>query len=356
MPIKFDSRPLVMRRVYTATMRATVVLGWRDQVHHGMHLFFVIAAAVVSRAVANQQVLDAAGSEILGTLYAIVALIGGLCVAALGWFARNHDVGRLVRIVHLCVAASMGLAFLLPSTRGFAIAKYVAMELNAGFLLLIFGLTLGARLGPRDTRRSAARVGTGGIIGGLAGGAINLLATLVGSPQLFLIAAALAVAPVFWLPRVITHGAPVQRVTRDRAEVPELQPYGYWVAAATLVMVAATTLIDYQFRYAAVHWFDADEMTAFFGFVSILAGCTTVAFQLTFLERLLDRYGVFVTATVMPISLIIAAAMFGLFPAVFTLVVLKMVDSGANMSVQQATGVFCSPPGPARARCLAGAH
>ena len=69
MPVKFDSRPLVLRRAFTATMRATMVVSWREHLNHTLHLFFVIAACVVARNVANQQVLDAVGPQVLGKLY-----------------------------------------------------------------------------------------------------------------------------------------------------------------------------------------------------------------------------------------------------------------------------------------------
>ena len=86
-------------------------------------------------------------------------------------------------------------------------ATYVLMELWAALLLLGFGLMLGARLAPREARRVAARVGAGGILGGLLGGAIlSLGAPLIGSRELFLVAAALAVAPVFWLPSTKKQG------------------------------------------------------------------------------------------------------------------------------------------------------
>ena len=352
MPLKFDSRPVVLRRPYTATMRATVLLNWRQQMHHGLHLFFTIAAAVVSRAVANQQVLDSAGAQVLGKLYVTVALTTGIAVAAIGWFGRNFHVGRMVALAHVGVAALMIAAFVLPVSSAYALAKYIAMEISAAVLLLVFGITLGARLGPRDARRTAARVGAGGILGGLVGGGLNLTATYIGSQNLFVIAALLALAPVFWLPRVVRRSTSVQEVNRARREVPELIPYGRSVAVTTFVMVAATTLIDYQFRYAAAYWYDADRMTAFFGVVAILAGFTTVLFQLTILDRLLDRLGVFATATIMPGALIVAAAIFGLAPTVATLVLLKLVDSGANMSVQQATGGLLLAPLSTRARSV----
>ena len=53
----------MLRRKYTATMRQTVVLEWPTQLRHGAHLFCVIAASVISRNVANQQILDAITSK-----------------------------------------------------------------------------------------------------------------------------------------------------------------------------------------------------------------------------------------------------------------------------------------------------
>ncbi len=339
-------------------MRATTVIAVRDQVNHGLHLFFVIAAAVIARNVANQQVLDApapAGPESLGKLYIIVALIAGVIVAGVGWYGRNHDARRVASLVHLGVALFMGAAYVLPAGDPyFAIGKYIVMETSAALLLLVFGIMLGARIGPREARRVAARVGAGGIVGGLVAGAVlSVGATFLGSRLLFLIAAALAVAPVFWLPSTTRKRPSLAAVAaRDRADVPELSKYGRWVALTTFIMVATTTLIDYEYRYAAQRGYQDNELTAFFGMVVILAGATTIIFQLTALNRLLDKVGLFATATVMPGALIISTAAFGLMPTIYTLVVLKLVDSGANMSVQQATGGLLLAPLSVRARAV----
>jgi HEAT repeat protein len=117
-------------------------------------------------------------------------------------------------------------------------------------------------------------------------------------------------------------------------------------------MVAATTLIDYQYRYSADAHYDSDAKTAFFGFVGILGGCATVLFQLSVLDRLLDKLGLFGTATVMPGALIGCLAAFGLLPSLITLVALKATDSGANMSLQQATGNLLLAPLSPRARAV----
>ncbi|MEZ0313264.1 MAG: hypothetical protein ACAI38_15940, partial [Myxococcota bacterium] len=66
---RLDSRPLYLRPGYTAALRSTQVLAISAQVNHGVHLFFVIAASVIARNVANQELLDAVGSKVLGSLY-----------------------------------------------------------------------------------------------------------------------------------------------------------------------------------------------------------------------------------------------------------------------------------------------
>ncbi|MBI5511763.1 MAG: cyclic nucleotide-binding domain-containing protein [Deltaproteobacteria bacterium] len=356
---RFDSRPLVMRRKYTATMRQTMVLEWPVQLKHGLHLFCVIAASVISRNVANQQILEASGPKVLGKLYVTVAVIAGVTVAVVGWMGQNLDTRRVTRLVHGTVAALMALAFIAPPFRPeVAIVRYVVMEMCFAATLLAFGLTMGASLGPREARKIAARIGAGGVVGGLVAGAVlSAGALIVGSRTLYLVAAGFALAPVFFMPQPAS--GPSRRMTsarlmlqRERADVPSLAPYGSAVAITTMLMVAATTLIDYIYRFAAAQHFDADKMTAFFGFVTILAGIATVIFQLTLLDRFLDRLGLFGTAMIMPALLILCLGGFALLPAVATLAILKTVDSGANMSLQQATGSLLLAPLSPRARSV----
>ncbi len=336
-----------------------MVLDWRDQARHALHLFFVIVAAVISRNVANQQLLDALGPQALGKLYITVAVVAGIGVAVIGWLAREHDPRRVTQTVHLGAAAAMALAALTPTKLGaLVVIKYILMELSFASLLLGFSLLLGASLGPREARKIAARIGAGGVLGGLAGGAaLSVGALLLGSRWLYLVAAVLAVLPVFWLPTPAALVMPRHTALRvqssgERAEAPRVGRYGRWVAVVTVLMVAATTLIDYQFRYFASVRYNSDQMTAFFGVVVILANCATVVFQLTVLNRLLDRLGLFATATVMPVSLMFCSAAFGLWPVLATLMLLKVVDSGTNMSLQQATGGLLLAPLNPRSRAI----
>ena len=130
MPVRFDSRPLVLRRAFTATMRATVVLSWKEHLSLSVHLFFVIASAVIARNVANQQVLDLVGRQVLGKLYLVVAVITGITVALIAWFGRNHDARKIAAVTHAVVAVIMGVAFVLPRNAPLSVAVYVAMEIN----------------------------------------------------------------------------------------------------------------------------------------------------------------------------------------------------------------------------------
>ncbi len=362
---RLDSRPLFARQRYTASLRSTQVLAWRAQVNHGLHLFFVIAASVISRNVANQELLDAMGAKVLGSLYVTVSIVTGLVLAVIGYLSRGMETHRLARIVHWIVLTLFAFAYItalvkphnLATAQAFAVARYVLMEISAAALLLAFGVVLGERLGPRDARKTAARVGLGGILGGLAaGGVLRFGSVLLGSKSLFIIAAASAIAPVFTLLRhaggSVANPSKSQMHRIDRSDVAALAPYGRWVAATTIVMVATTTLIDYQYRSAASTWYDADRMTAFFGDVTLLTGVVTMVLQLTVVDKLLDRFGLFATATVMPGALVVCSAAFGLWPAIATLMILKLVDSGTNMTVQQATGGLLLAPLGSRARAL----
>lgn len=353
---QFDTRPLFVQRQLTGAMHRTVALEWQSQVRHGLHLFFIIATAVIARNVANQEVLEAVGPSILGQLYLGTALTAGLAVAAVGWVGRAYEAHKVARVLHGSVGVVILAAFNAPARDGaVAVVMYLAMEVSSALLLLAFGIMLGARFEPRDAKRVAARVGAGGILGGLfAGATLSFGALFLGSRPLLLVAAAFALAPMLWLPPAPGTKPKVLKMLlgRERPNVGALAPYGRWVGITTLLMVAATTLVDYQFRFAAKSWFRADNLTAFFGFVVILAGCTTLLFQFLFLNRLLNRLGLFAVASVMPAALIIAGGLFGLVPVLATLVVLKLVDSGANMSLQQATGGLLLAPLGSRARSV----
>jgi hypothetical protein len=320
---------------------------------HGLHLFCVVSSAVIARNVANQMVLDAqapAGPEALGRLYVAVAIIAGGSVAVLGWLARHKSPRRVATGIHLLASSAIiGSVFFSAQDPYVAIAVYLLMDVSFALMLLVFGLMLGASMGPREARRHAAGIGAGGIVGGLVGGAmLTGGASFNYSSWLLLVAGLLAVVPIGLLARMGASG-PTFKIydsPRERDDYSEMPRYGRWVALSTFLMVATTTLVDYEFRCLAKMWFESNELIAFFGFVVILGGCATIVFQLTLLERILERWGLFATAMTMPASLIVVSALFGIMPAVWTMVLLKLVDSGANMSVQQATsGLLLAPLG-----------
>lgn len=355
---RFDSRPLLSRRNYTTAIAGRPLPGpGPDARVHGAHLMCVIAASVVARNVANQEMLLAMGPNVLGEAYIAVSLVTGFVLALLSWLSRNVNPRAVARTAHAVVFVLVAAAYVassaLPDVHGVLVAKYIAFEIASAMLLLVFGLMLGARLGPRDARRNASMIGVGGIIGGLLGGAVlRTGASVLGSANLYPFAAVFALAPVFFLPKAKAITFSDEDDDRDRAEVDALAPYGRWVAITTLLMVATTTVIDFQYRAAAASWYPSDEMTSFFGSVALLTGLATLILQLTVVDRLLTRVGLFAAATVMPAALVLCSGFFGLFPGALTLIFLKLVDSGTNMSVQQATGGLLLAPLSSRARAV----
>jgi HEAT repeat protein len=327
-----------------------VLLEPHTQVRHATHLFLVICASVIARNVAVQEVLEAIGPQVLGDLYIASAIVTGLLVTGLGWIGRSFATRRVVQLFHAAAALAMAAAFIAPErVAEFAVVKLVAMDVMFALMLLGFGLMMGASLGPREARQAAAPIGAGGIIGGLVAGSVLAGgALLIGSRPLYLIASACAAAPILFLPyltqKVQARGTGRAQLAGEPSDVPALTPYGRWVALTTLVMVAATTMIDYQFRFFGSDQYSRDDLTAFFGVIFSTAGVATLVFQLLVLKRFLDRIGLFGTAMVMPAVLILSSAMFGAAPAVVTLGLLKVVDSGANMSLQQATGGLLLAP------------
>jgi hypothetical protein len=355
-PPRFESRPILSRRAFTATLHGTVLLDWRSQLGHGAHLFAVIAASVVARNVANEEVLEAVGPASLGSLYLAVAVLSGALLAGFGWLSRKHEARRVALWTHVAAAVLLAAASAVPATlRPGALVKYVLVEVIAAALLLGFGRLLGARFAPREARKIAPRVGVGGIAGGLAAGLVlSLGPKVVASRWLFLIAAAVVLAPITWLVRLDAAEVPPGAMggPRKRPVVRSLAPYGRALAMTAFIAVITTTLVDYVFRYSARHYYRADELTAFFGNVVLVTGLVAAVFQLTLLDRLLDRFGVFATAAVMPAVIALTGAVLGAVPAVATLFVFKLADSGANMTVQQSTSSLLLAPLSTTARSV----
>jgi len=207
---------------------------------------------------------------------------------------------------------------------------------------------------PREAKRLYGFVGSGGILGGVAGGMLTShLAPIIGTRNLMLVAGFLLLFCVLLINAI-------WGVERERKTLPSAAPsengsavkYGvrksirlifskkYFLLLVGLICVTkvVSTLVDYQFKNIVQDIFTVlDLRTAFFGkfFAYLNAFSFCVQFFLT--SFVLRRFGVAVALLLLPVGLALGSVAILANPFLWSAAFTMLYDGGMNYSLNQST-------------------
>lgn len=312
-----------------------------------------VAAVTVVKSATNATFLAHRPAEQLPFLYLGSAVLVTAVALSLGQRLGRGSARMLLR--RGSIAGSIGiiaLTFLVvarvPGANG---ALYVAGDAYASGLSILFWARLAELFDPRAAKRVFGLIGAAGMAGAVLGGtlvsllssSVPALAWCVLGPAALVASSGLvgshASAPARRAPRL---GKAVTRVVR--------QPYPRGLAAVVLLLAVQTAAVDYAFRRGAIDAFGADEarLAGLFGQLNMWVGLATVAFQLLLTKRLIERLGVFVFASLVPLLACAIAGWALLTPGAFVpLFALKAVEMAASLSLQQPVLQLLYTPIPA---------
>jgi AAA family ATP:ADP antiporter len=216
----------------------------------------------------------------------------------------------------------------------------------------------------REARRSFSWIALGGVVGGIVGGTLaRVVAPWWGTEALLPVCAALMVLTMVilhYLPRSdhwaglqevkATSGRTAESGTEVLAEVRKSR-YLSLMVVLLIAGVIVEAFIDYEFKMVSHGAFRSkDQLTSFFGAIASYGGVIALLFQTLVTHRLLKHFGVGMAILLLPAALLGGFTLVALWPALWAVSVLKLIDGGLSYSVHRSGMELLYVPVPANLR------
>jgi CRP-like cAMP-binding protein/HEAT repeat protein len=323
-------------------------------------LFVAAFVLVVGRSARDALFLTRFPVSWVGPMWIAYAAVS--VVAALGYARLARRVPRVPLVLGFCAVSAVSylvlrwLVALDLATAFFVLAVW--SEVVANFSAVLVWALAEDLHDARSAKRLFGFIGAGRILGiALSGLSTGSLVRVVGTEGL-LVVLAVALVGMAGLTLVLArrHPAPPRAPEEgEPAAAPPPRavrtPYVLSLAALTLLLFAAVTIGDYQFKAIArsVHP-ERDELASFLGLFYAGVGAFGLAVQLGVSRRLLSRFGVAAGMLVMPAAYLAATAALLASPGLLLAAMMKGSDNGLQYTLQEATQQILFYPFTAEAR------
>jgi AAA family ATP:ADP antiporter len=333
------------------------------------YLFLIVGSFIAGKAARDALFLDRFGALQLPYVDMAVALLVGVWV----WFYL-----RAGRYLSLRALVSGSLVFFASNALLFwYISKYAGADWVLPVVYVwvgVFGVVAPAQvwtlanyvLTTREAKRLFGLVGSGAILGAIAGGfVIRRTALRFGAESTLLgIAVALLVcvlvADQLWrrrhLAQVVAEEDEGEPATskfgpvglRNSLRLIGGSPYLRAIAAVICLSSFVTAIAAWQFKATASEYFgNRDELAAFFGSFNFYAGLLALTLQLLVTSRLLRRFGLGFALFVVPVALVLGSAAFLVIGTLAAAVFLRGSDQVLRYSIDRPTVELLYLPVPA---------
>ncbi len=258
---------------------------------------------------------------------------------------------RLVPAVAFFFTATLVL-FRLAYREGsmvYGLAFYGWYDLFSAALVTQFFAGTQLLLNARTARSAYPLVIGGGAIGAALGGGIAaVLAHVIGTPDLLLVAAAFilafGIAILFVWPEdmsVAERARAKQIRRRERVSVSEFRrvfsnPHVRLIAVTVLLAIMTKQFVDYEFNTLSEQQFGTvDAITRFQAIVGVIASTLPILSVLA-LRPVLRRWGVGVAVFILPVLMLVSTAVMAVAFSIYTVVVARTSDLTFRYSAERA--------------------
>ena len=333
------------------------------------YFFAVITSYYIIKPVRNSLFLDQLGAHNLPWVYIGTAVVIGFVIAL---------YGRLVDRVRKELLIPGSILFLLSNLlvfwwlfqlelRWLPAFFYIWVSIYSVLVVTQFWTTANRIYSPPQAKRIFGFIGSGGILGGIAGSIIaRTLVNVVGTENLLLICAAVLVTillAVLQINRSLTKAS--QEVPDEGAASPQeieqtlmqealpSTPAGAGESALRLIMdsrhlqlialilgltIIVSTLVDFQFNsIAEASYATKDEKTAFFGTFFAYQNLTSFLIQFFLTSMILRKAGIGVALMLLPVGLFLGSVGVVLQAALWSGVLVKLADGSLRYSLDNST-------------------
>jgi AAA family ATP:ADP antiporter len=328
-----------------------------------LHGFFAVGAFVAGRSARDALFLSHLGGGPLAWMYiasAVAVALFGLTYSALVADFRPQRAILISSILFALLVAAAWAAE--PSGQPWVYATlYVLVEVMGAISVTQFWTMANELFNPREARRWYALIGAGGTISNVVIGLATIeVARAFGARAVLLLCAALmfgcGISALFagsaGKHRLVARSAAKGRTTRAPHALPKILTSGHLrlVAALTVVTFMAVTIVDFEFKVAAIGSHRADSLAIYFGYFYVVVGLLAVALQVFGSGKLLARIGVIGALAILPLALGAGNLLIALVQKLWAATIAKGADTLFRYSINDATTQMLYLPVPAQWR------
>lgn len=336
-----------------------------------LYLVLVISSYVISKTVRDALFLSRFDVSQLPSLYIVIAV----CVSVVGSLyirLAAHIRPRLLVSLTLLFFASNLLVFRWLSEFDY-VWLYPVIYVWAGIFGVIAPMQVwtvaSLVLTTRQAKRLYGFIGSGGLLGAIAGGLLSSwTARTFGTENLLLVVAVFLFFCVFLSSLIWTRNelptSETESETEGEAETKEApgsvwdsvalvakSPYLMLITALISLGAIGTTIVDYQFKAVAQGVLtDKDQLTIIFGNVYGYLGICAFVLQLLLTSRIMRRLGVGFTILLLPTGLIFGSLALLATLSLWSAIALKGMDQLFKHSIDKSSIEILYLPLPARIR------
>lgn len=315
------------------------------------NFFLIITAYYQIKPASRSLFIEHLGAVNLPYVWIGTALIlGGLMAFYHHWVAR-FSRERVVLATCLLVAAML-VSFRvlwLWSTDALAVAFYIFTDIVGVVLVEQFWSLANALYTTRDGRRWYGVVGTGGLVGGVAGGAVAaalLHFTPLQTPDLLLVGAVFTVLIALLTHSMVRLGLYRESLNGKPGEIRNGRGWGGWGHNRYLILIAgmlllaqlAEPVVEYQFLNTVEQAYpEREPRTEYLSLFFSVLGLFSIGVNLV-LTPLVHRFlGVISGLIIQPLALAASSAAFLAAPGLTIAAVMKICDRGLSYSINRAS-------------------
>ena len=314
------------------------------------YLMCVVSTFIIGRTVRDTLFLHRVSLEKLPLMYIWVAL----AVAGASWlYSRIADKYRRDRLITVSalvfagVAVAFWTAIQLEVGAGVYFGLYVAVEVVGAISIMQFWTFANDIFSGRQAKRLFGFIGAGGVLSNIfCGFAIGAVASSesLASEDFLLVIAVLFVACVVLVQAIAARAhADLELAIRRPRQSKKLKisaeservlhsKHLQIIAGIVAMTFLTVTLIDFQFKVLVRSHFTGEaQLTAYFGYFYAFTGIISSTMQFLFTSRILERSGIVVALSVLPVAMATGVVGILLVPLVSALVAATVAKGAENI-------------------------
>ncbi len=285
---------------------------------------------------------------------AFLAVLGAKLSSAL---SRRQGEKRSLVILLFSGLVGAGVFFVLPKTRTVVFVFYLWTGVITSVAIAQYWLLATRVLTVAQAKRLLGPIASAGILGGVLGGGLAVLALRqLSTNQLLPIAASMFAVAMVAL-RWIRVGAPPPGIAEaapgdaDEAVPPLGARYLRLVTVLIFVATMALLCIDYLFKASTARHIESGQLGSFFAAYYAVLNAVAFVFQLALATHLLRRLGVLASVAILPALLLMGCMMaFVVGPALGVVLLVKGADGSMRHSLHRTSTELLWMPLPPRVR------